>query len=240
MKVYLDNNILISIEDKEISLDVFKNIDKKYSYVYSYAHIQELMEANSSYDELKKIRLKTIQDLTNNVYIFPDNSQISSKTENPENVILTLKMFSGLMEITRQTVNNFNIDRANLISLLGIDEKRINNYTPTEVIKYIDKAIASRFLIGLNNLINLTGISLHERIITLFNIMDFVGFWKDKKTERSNLARLYDSSHTYFSSCCDLFVSKDLRARNKAKVVYEYYKIDTKVLSLEEFLNYDK
>lgn len=236
MKVYLDNNIYVSIEDKEISLDVFKGIDKKYSFVYSYAHIQELMEAKSNFDELKKVRLKTILDLTNNIYIFTDNNQISSKTENPENVILTLKMFSGLMEITRQAIYNFNIDRAKLINLLGIDEKRMNNYTPNEVINYIDKATSRRLLIGFNNLIDLSGFSLRERIITLFSLLDFVGFWKDKKTKRSNLTRMYDSSHTYFSSCCDLFVSNDLRARNKAKVAYEFYKIDTKVLSLEEFL----
>ncbi|MFC0878910.1 hypothetical protein ACE01N_20115 [Saccharicrinis sp. FJH2] len=236
MRVYLDNNILISIEDDEISLDIFKNIDKNYSYVYSYAHIQELIEVKSNFDELKKIRLKTILDLTNNTYIYPDNNQINSKIENPEKVILTLKMFSGLMEMTRQAVNNYNIDRLKLIGLLGIDQKRINNYTPTEVIEYIDKAINNRLLIGINNLIDLSGISLRERINTLFNLLDFVGFWKDKKTERSNLARMYDASHTYFSSYCDLFVSNDLRARNKAKVAYEIYKINTKVLSLDEFL----
>lgn len=240
MRVYLDNNIFVSIENKEFSLDVFMNNDKKYSYVYSYTHIQELMEAQKNYDELKKNRLKTIKDLTNNAYIYPDDDQISSKTENPEEVIMTLKKFSGLMNMTRQTVNSFNIDRAKLISLLGIDEKRINNYTPTEVIEYVDKAIRNRFLIGLNSLIDLSGISLRERISTLFNLMDFVGFWKDKKTARSNLARMYDSSHTYFSSCCDLFVSNDLRARNKAKVAFVFYKIDTKVLSLEEFLENEK
>jgi hypothetical protein len=240
MRVYLDNNIFVSIEDKEISLDVFRNIDNNYSYVYSYAHIQELMEAKNNFEDLKRIRLKTILDLTDNAYIYPDNNQISSKIENPEKVILTLKMLSGLTELTRQAVNNFNIDRARFISLLSIDEKRINNYTPTEVIEYIDKAISNRLLIGFNNLIDLSGISLRERISTLFNLLDFVGFWKDKKTERSNLARMYDSSHTYFSSCCDLFVSNDQRARNKAKVAYAFYKIDTKVLSLEEFLKHEK
>lgn len=240
MRVYLDNNIFVSIEDKEISLDVFKNINKNYSYVYSYVHIQELMEAKKNFDELKRIRLKTILDLTNNTYIYPDNNQICSKTENPEKVIQTLKMFSGLMDMTRQAVHNFNIDRARLIRLLGIDEKRINNYTPAEVIEYIDKAISKRLLIGFNSLIDLSGISLRERISTLFNLLDFVGFWKDKKTERSNLARMYDSSHTYFSSCCDLFVSNDHRARNKAKAAYVFYKIDTKVLSSEEFMKYEK
>lgn len=69
MRVYLDNNIFVSIEDKEISLDVFR---KNYSYVYSYAHIQELMEAKNNFEDLKRIRLKTILDLTDNAYIYTD------------------------------------------------------------------------------------------------------------------------------------------------------------------------
>jgi hypothetical protein len=240
MRVYLDNNILIDIEDKKISLDIFKNIDKKYRYLYSYTHIQELLEYNKDLGSLKKIRLKTIFDLTNNAYIYPDNNQISSKIENPEKVINTLKLFAGLMDDTRQTVNNFNIDRTKLISLLGIDNKRINNYTPSEVIDYIDKAIRSRLLIGFDNLVDLSGISLHEKISALFNLLDFIGFWKDEKKERSNLARMYDSSHTYFASYCDLFVSNDKRARNKAKVAYLFNEIETKVLSLDEFLTCNK
>lgn len=234
MKVYLDNNILISIEDQEIGIDIFKNN----TYVYSYAHIQELLELKGNLDELKKIRLKTIIDLTNNTYIFPFNNQIDIKIENPEKVILTLKMFSGLIDITRKAVNNFNIDRAKLITELHIDEKQINNYTPSEVIEYIDKVIRARLIIGFDKLIDLSGNSLRERISTIFNLLDFIGFWKDKKTEKSNLARLYDSSHTYFASYCDIFVSNDKRARNKAKVAYLFNKINTKVLSLDEYLAY--
>ena len=240
MRVYLDNNIFVSIEDKEIDINVLKNINSKYTYMYSYAHIQELMEAKNNFDELKKIRLNTILELTNNGYIYPDYNQISSKFENPENVISTLKMFAGLMDTKRQAVNNFNIDRAKLISLLSIDEKRINNYTPTEVIIYIDNAISNGLLIRFNNMIDLSGTTLRERISTLFNLLDFIGFWKDKKSEWSNLARMYDSSHTFFASYCDLFVSNDRRARNKAKVAYLLNKIDTKVLSFEEFLKYDE
>lgn len=235
MRVYLDSNILISIEDKEICFDDFKNFELRYSYVYSYIHILELMEAKN-FEELKKFRLNTILNLTNNTYIYPGIKQFSSKIEDPEMVIETLKLNSRHMGLLRQTVNNFNIDRSKLISLLGIDENRINNYSPTEVIEYIDKAFRSRMIFGLNDIIDLSGKLLNERISSLFNLLDFVGFWKDQKSERSNLARMYDSSHTYFSSCCDFFVSNDKRARNKAKVAYEFYKIDTKVLSLDEFL----
>lgn len=239
MRVYLDNNIFVSIEYKEIKLDDIKNRGG-YSYVYSYAHIQELLEAKNNFDELKKIRLKTIWDLTNNSYIYNLNNQIISQIENPEKVILALKMASELFNAIKEATRNFDVDRRKLISILNIDEKRINNYTPTEVIGYINKATSDRLLIGFDNLIDIAGTTLQEKINTLFNLLDFLGFWKDKKTNRSNLARMYDSSHTYFASICDLFVSNDKRARNKAKVAYELYDLDTEVLSFDEFLDYEK
>lgn len=238
MKVYLDNNILIDIEDKKVNIDSFKSNKNQYSYFYSYTHIQELMEYSKDFDSLKKIRLKTIFDLTNYSYIFPDGHQISSKIEDPETVINIHNSFASLMNFTRQKVNSFNIDRDKLIELLGIDKKRINNYSPAEVIDYIDNLIRSQLLIGFADLVDFSGTTLRDRISTLFNLLDFVGFWKDEKKERSNLARMYDASHTYFASYCDLFVSNDKRARNKAKVAFLFNKVNTTVLSLDEFSNY--
>lgn len=234
MRVYLDNNILISVEDKEINFDRFKNFEKKYSFVYSYVHILELMEAKN-FEEIKKTRLNTLFYLTEYNYIFPDNNQINLKEEDPEKVIQTIIWNSRLMDTIKQKVNNFNIDRSKLISLLSIDEKRINNYSPSEVIEYLDKTIRDRLLFGFKNIIDLSGTMLYERINSLFNLLDFLGFWKDQKTERSNLSRMFDASYTYFSTNCDLFVSNDKRARNKAKVAYELYGINTNVLSSDEF-----
>lgn len=236
MRVYFDNNILVLFENKKIEIPILN----KYSYVYSYTHIQELMEAKIDFDKLKQLRLTTIQYLTKNTYIFPNNDKIYEKIEPPEKVFLTLQLFSGLTNKFRQSVNNFNVDRQKLIQILNIDTRRINNYSHIEVIEYFENALNSHLSFNLNHLIDLSGNSLREKISTIFNWLDFIGFWKDKETHKSNLARTYDSSHTYFASYCNLFVSNDKRTRNKAKVAYKYYNIDTKVLSFEEFLGLDK
>jgi hypothetical protein len=57
------------------------------------------------------------------------------------------------------------------------------------------------------------------------------GYWKDKANEKSNYARLWDSSHAFFAAFCDYFISDDKRTRNKARVVYNIYEISTKVIS---------
>jgi len=88
---------------------------------------------------------------------------------------------------------------------------------------------------GFDDFIDLSGNTLRERICTLFNRLDDVGFWKDKKTKKSNLARLYDSSHAYFASSCVYFVSNDKRTLNKANVAYSFYNLKTKAISFDEF-----
>ncbi len=237
MKIYPDSNILVSIEDQEIKLEELKNVYSFHSnFMYSYIHIQELFEATKNIDELKLKRLKTISELTDNRYIFPDDNQINAKIENPEIVFQTIRQALILFEPTKKIISNFNIDRSGIKKQLDIDVKRINNYSIEDLIKYLDRATTQNLSIGLEDYISLSGDSLKSKISTLFNFLDVIGFWKDKKTDRSNYARMSDSSHTYFASYCDFFISNDLRARNKAKVAYALYKIDTKVLSYDEFL----
>ena len=64
MKIYLDNNIFVSIEDKEIELNELKNIfGSNAKFVYSYIHVLELLEAKKDFEQLKKIRFKTINEV---------------------------------------------------------------------------------------------------------------------------------------------------------------------------------
>lgn len=238
MKVYIDNNVLVDIENKRVNINAFKNGKKRFSYFYSYTHIQELLEYSKDFESLKKQRFKTIFDLTNNLYVFPYNSHFNTKIENPEIVLRTLKMFRSHLDLTRQKAQNFNVDRDKLISLLGIDRKRINNYSPSELIDFINNAFQSKLLMEFPYFVDLLGNSLHNKISTLFNILDFIGFWKDNQNNRSNVSRMYDSSHTYFASYCDIFITNDNRARKKAEVAYLFNKIQTKILLLEEFITF--
>ena len=50
----MENNILISIEDKKIEItDLRKHFGKNTEFVYSYIHIQELLEAGTGFEALK-------------------------------------------------------------------------------------------------------------------------------------------------------------------------------------------
>lgn len=238
MKIYFDNNIIISIEEGEID---FLTVKEKYVrdyFVYSYAHIQELLEAEKNKDDLIKKRLKTISFITENFYTFPDTYSINFKTEDPQKVINLYNETILVTTLFRNAAKNFNVDREKIIELFEIDIKRINNYKPEELIKNIDEVLKKKLFIDLKGFIDMSGNSFRDNVSTTFNFLDVIGFWKDKKTKKSNLARTYDAAHTFFASACDIFVSNDERARNKAKVVYSLYNLSTKILSYDEFINY--
>ncbi len=235
MKVYLDNNIFISIEDNELDFNLLRDFfPLNTNFFYSYVHIQELLQATSNLDKLIKIRLETIEKITNNNYLFPVKEKIKSKIEKPIKVISIIQQHPYFFESFRTAAKALNINRTKFIQELKIDTKELNNFNPKVVVNHINHLLKNAYLPEFNNIINLTGNNLHQRIATIFNFLDIIGYWKDRKNLKSDLARMYDASHAFFSSGCDYFISNDKRARNKIKVAFEMYNIRTKVLSYEE------
>ena len=56
---------------------------------------------------------------------------------------------------------------------------------------------------------------------TLFeDHFDLMGFYKDKATDKSDFARMWDSSHADYAVETDGFLSRDKRARMKAGLTY--------------------
>ena len=236
MKIYLDNNIFVSIEDKEIELNELKNIfGSNAKFVYSYIHVLELLEAKKDFEQLKKTRFKTINEVTGNYYVFQETNHNSTnltdfKIERPEFVLNIIRNYNFINDEFRKSLKRFDlIDRKKLIEFLSIDTRRISNYSEEEVIKHINKALTDNLYLPINTFLDLTGDQLSSRIRFLFNLLDYLGYWKDKNSHKANLARLYDASHAYYASECDIFLSNDTRACKKTKVAFELYGIKTNV-----------
>lgn len=70
---------------------------------------------------------------------------------------------------------------------------------------------------------------------TLMNIVDMANYWKDTQTGHSDVARLCDASHAYSAQICDVLVTGDKKLRAKAKAVYSFLGVKTKVASVDEF-----
>lgn len=232
MRVYLDNNIIISIEKNEIDLeDLRDKFGSNTEFVYSYIHIQELLESGIRFDEFKDNRLNTIRKITKNKYLVPNPQKLESEflllTLDPELVLRDVKALQLVNREMKNLAKDIDNNREKLVKALEIDIIRLNNYSVNEVIEHINKALVNNIYLDLRTLINCMGVLLHEQICSIFNVLDIVGFWKDKKTEKSNMARAYDSSHAYFASGCNFFVSNDTKALKKTMVAYHFNNIQT-------------
>lgn len=248
IKAYLDYNIFTSIEDGEIVLEtIIKNIDFKINHIpFSPGHIQEVDnitgKTSRQREEFIAKRLSTIKQITKCLYIHEDlANNVYFLTEEPKTVLETItevpfaksamKMFTNLIS---------NKEKEEFRNALGINQNQVNNYSSTEVVEHLNSKLTkwgSEYT--LINIIE-SSISSHphgktyglsNRIAAIVELIDMIGYWKDKETEKSNYARLWDSNHIFFASHCDYFVSDDKRARNKARVIYDIYNIDTKVVS---------
>lgn len=230
MNIYIDNNILIDYEEGKVVLPKTESMN----YYYSYVHLQELLES-PRFNELIGDRIKAIMDSTNcKCCQNDDNWNVVFDNRDPRKYLVAIQQnpFSRLLQQRIREVNLHWFDGKDpdtIMKCYGIEKSRINNYTPEELINeyrgFIEYYVA-----------NTDGGKVMAAFQSFFNAMDMLGFWQDKRTARSYLARSYDANHAYFASACDYFVTNDQRTRNKANVLYYYYGMNTKAVSYTEFM----
>lgn len=231
MNIYIDNNILIDYEEGKV---VLPQTTESMNYYYSYVHLQELLES-PRFNELIGDRIKAIIDLTDcKCCENDDNWSVVFGNMDPRRYLIVLQQnpFSKYLQqrIREAYMHWFDgKDPDTIMKYYGIEKSRINNYTPEELINeyrgFIEYYVA-----------NTDDGMVMSAFQSFFNAMDMLGFWQDKRTARSNLARSYDANHAYFASACDYFVTNDQRTRNKANVLYYYFGMKTKAVSFEEFI----
>lgn len=248
MTVYLDNNIFIYLENGSLALtDLENSIENKiHKIFYSASHIQETLEIKGE-NEIQRVnridqRLKTIERVTANNYLYHDqDDSFSELIESPYVVLETITQVPLAQQMMKGFSSFVSEPQKILIrETLNLDPQKINNYSPKEVVDHLSTKLSEHnpeftFL----HMIEM-GISFHpdgktfgksHRTNGIFELLDMLGYWKDKATDKSNYARLWDASHTFHASYCDYFVTDDKRTLNKAKVVYDIFNIKTKIIT---------
>lgn len=229
MKVYLDNNILIDYEKNPDILFFGGNV----SYRCSYIHLVELMESTHDLENRKKHRFSTIENLTGNIFMVNTESNVVAEEINACSryyETLNTPISRMLQRLVKGKSSQWleGKDPDTLINHFGIDKKRINNYTAEEIIKEHGDLI--RYYVTASDDGNRMA-----SFMSFFNVLDMLGFWRDKAKSGSMLNRTFDAQHAYFATGCEFFVSNDHRTCMKANVLYQYYGYKTRALSLKEF-----
>jgi len=249
MIAYLDYNIITSLDQNEFTLEkihdnVNGNIDR---YPFSAAHIQEVDNITSNDDVQRnsfiKLKLDTIEEISKGLYLYQElpSNKVFFQNERPAKVLETIREVPFAKTAMQSFANLIPAAQKKQIrETMGINMIEINNYSSDIVIEHLNTKLSNwgtndSFLGLLDKAIEChpdgKSFGMHNKIAGVFELLDFLGYWKDKDTTTSNYARLWDSNHTHFATYCDYFISDDKRARNKAKVVYELYDVQTIVIS---------
>ena len=248
--IYFDNNIFISIQERRSQFDnnvISKIVTSPYDYYYSSAHIQE---ANRVIEDTSKIensvpskRFDLISLITSNKYLEYDFQQkdIRLRVESPMNVYETIhtlphgqSSIDQLLKLGNKGYSDTFREQKSLIP------QRLNNYSIEEIVEKINETAGGSLKDFIKKVYSFfpdsENYGTYHEFGLVFNFLNMMGFWKDKENYKSDYARLWDSIHSYFASYCDYFVSDDKRTREKAKVVYYMYDINTEVLDSERFI----
>lgn len=235
MKVYLDNNVLIDIESGKYQLSDFLSI-AKVDYYYSDAHLEELLEAKGNPKISHEGRLTLISKICGQKCIltggYKEPEFIEKDVVEMYRIVDTpIRKYIGAT--AQKGANTFDKIRKEL----GFDSYRFNNEDPKNVLVVIDDRMRVKLGMGLSEYLIRTeafgGKALYN---TLLNMIDTANYWGDSKTHHSEIARLYDASHAYLASVCDVLVTGDKKMRAKIKAIYSFLQIDTKVMSAKDFL----
>lgn len=241
MKVYLDNNIIVGIEEGDYDLSLFKSFPDV-EYYYSAAHVDELIEGKENPKISVDKRLSTISELagTNHILNGFQDPEVYAKSIQVMYALANSPLQTTIREQINSASNNFIVDNDRLLEILKLKRIEVNNIEPCDIISEID-----RRMLEAENPVD--RISVREYLFrteavgrsvycTLFNLLDFACFHKDKPSAHSNIARMHDASHAYFAQLCDEFVSDDKKMRYKTMAVYSYLGVKTRVMSGKDFL----
>lgn len=246
MNIYLDNNIVIDIEDGKYTVDVLLcRIGQPKSRVfYSSVHLTEAdeMAGNDKSQRIAK-RCQTLTNITSNNYLHMDANThaIHKQIVTPQEILERQKYWSNNSSSgTLQKTELGAVSQQQRIAFrnsLGINPKEINNYTAKDVIQQFENNKDKFGNMSLPELINAATIiklgrpaTTVTKIVSTFEMLDLIGYWKDIYTTKSDFARSQDSQHCVSASACDYFVSNDKRTRNKSRLVYTIFDINTNVV----------
>ena len=234
MRIYLDNNILVDIENEIYSLKDFCSVPNA-EYFYSEVHMDELMNGLDAHPELKVMRLHTIERLCCSSYILPGvlKEEMEIFSMSPQNAFDLSMRFKFLHDHIYQFTRSMNINRDVFLNSLELDKREIVNISPANILNVLDERMQEHWGYGIEMYLEKQEADQNRtRYNTLFNLLDFVYYWRDE----SHTARLYDASHAYFAQICDFLVSNDKRMRIKSEAVYSYLGVKTKVMTADEYL----
>ena len=262
-RIYLDYNLIAYYFDRSNNefCEKFDLVKDFCDFPYSPAHLEEIavpiMKQHKSEKPLEAViqlgsdKLNNISSMTRNVELLPREGRSTIlKREMPIDCLKRVIKYYHLNEpaekneedflirckdgdpsgVISNTVSNFPEDFLRNTHFGG----KLENKLELDLMCAIEarKARITEFrwpFIGRTH-------QLLERTLELtFNFLEEIRF-KPESVSKSR-SRIHDVSHAIYATSADYFVSNDPKLIAKTKVVYNYFNIKTKAISLKEFID---
>lgn len=259
MKIYLDHNLIIYLRNnsnKEFGDKVKAMKENGFDFIFSPAHLEEIAVSAMRHDVEKSIIENDIKFLTelcgsNSLRPKPTTlNDVEYGTEYPEDCYKRVIENYSVNDYA-EAVDKDIIQRAhdNPFS----NPKDVNNQKPKDVLSHLSyisiilKSLVINKLItqseAIKKLQSSPNYNLADEFRTLehsvncaANLLEKIGYYReDTKKSRS---RLHDVSHIIYGRYADIFVTNDKKLLKKTEAIYSLLDIDTKILSMKEFIDF--
>lgn len=264
--IYLDHNMINHIQNNQkefgdIGISLRKSI---YQYVYSPAHLEDLMHGKICNEYITDY-LRILSDITDDIEIrrlYVDGAPyycreypgicLSRVQGNNEELIelsrLVETIDAMLLEEGRYVRNNIqdNNMKPGMISALRFDEIFNKDYVYQKIKSFVwekYKYDTDKWRDIFQEKENMRFVNVELIVEVLMKSLQYIGYHSDKVKfdDNNNVIKghsaTHDISHVIYAAYADFFVTKDKKLIDKAKAVYSYLGIDTIVLNLDEYKN---
>lgn len=246
MIVYPDNNIIVSIEKGNLTVEQIKAIAGTDDIIipFSAAHMYEA-DTMSAYDghtkeELLEKRFKVLDEVSKGKYYFTNSDKEILLVERAaKDAYYSINDYPDQERIAKGFQENMeNGYRAIYRKAFGLDVNVINSMPLDKIVPHLDRQLKETGTSSFTELIEeaktelakTAKVSQYDKIAMYFGILDLMGFYRDSETDKSDFARMWDSSHADYAAKTSMFLSNDKRARKKAELVYHLLNIHVPVL----------
>jgi hypothetical protein len=175
-------------------------------------------------------------NFVNRVIGLQDTVSVNVVLENIYNLYFDLITNTAYRDLRNDFQKSLKISKGNL-------NRKENN--PWSVIEETLKSMGIDGFIQLGKN-TISALQIHNddslnQIRTYYLLLDMLGYSEDNlgDKKRATLSNtMHDSWHVAFATTCDIFVLNDKRSNVKAKLIYEAFDINTKVMSPKDFIKY--
>lgn len=222
--VYLDTNVISYLMDDQNIASKFLKARDKYDFCYSAYTIEDKVKQNSL---MKRKNIEFIEFITDNLTVYRhdqlEDGDVLFAYESVQTIYDRVELWLEATEAREENEYTYYYFKPQNDHL----DKKFNTYSIEQMLSHLND-------IGLKEY--LSGMTIIAKINYIFNLFNRVEFKRDSKNKSKIISSFQDKEHLTLAWKSNIFVSSDKKMLDRAKVIYQFLELDTKVMKYDEFI----